>query len=112
MILPPLTQAEAGLRSGCLTGGPQPIALAMDDLIMVGFGRAWVTRDGASVWEESPQTNEDDCWKAGDAEAAALADPDHDWRIVFNGALSSATYQRHGAGRWVLVERGRGFCDD
>lgn len=88
----PLTQDQAGLRSCCLTCGPREIELSMDALIMVGFGMARVTRDDAVVWEEVAQTNEDDRWRARDAERAALANPDHDWRIVLHAALSNATY--------------------
>lgn len=45
-----------------------------------------------------------------DAEAAALADPDHDWRIVLFGPLHGEVYQRHGPGEWMLVEKNEGFA--
>lgn len=109
--LPALAPAQAGLRSSCLTSGPHPIELAMDSPILVGFGEAGVTRDGVAIWTESPDPYAD-FWSAADAEARAAQDPDHDWRIFYLGPLSNATYQRHGAGRWVLVERGRGFARD
>jgi hypothetical protein len=111
-LMTPLTEGEAGLRSGCLTCGPMPVALAMDTLVMVGFGQALVTRDDVVVWQEVAETNEDDCWTAQTAEYAALFDPNRDWRIVLYGALSDATYQRHGAGQWLLVKRGKGIYDD
>ena len=45
-----------------------------------------------------------------DAEALAAQDPDHDWRIVLHGPLSGRTYQRHGPGQWMLVEKNEGFA--
>ena len=33
-----------------------------------------------------------------------------DWRIVLHGPLSGRTYQRHGPGRWMLVEKSEGFA--
>lgn len=107
--LPPLTSAEAGLRSGCLTCGPQPIALGMDAVIAVGFGDAGVTRDGAAVWSET-DARDDVYWEGKDAEAAALADPEHDWRVYYHGPLSEAEYQRQGDGNWVLISKGMGFA--
>lgn len=100
---------HGGLRSGCLTCGPQPIALSSDAVIAVGFGDAGVTRDGAEVWSENG-AEFDDCWTMQDAEDEALKDPDHDWRIFFYGPLSESEYQRHSAGQWVLIKKGRGFA--
>jgi hypothetical protein len=92
----------------------------MGDPIVVGFGFAGVTRDEAVVWAATPDSDvgiDDDgdlmllnCWTVQDAENAALSDPDHDWRVTYRGPLSEAVYQRHGAGRWMMVERGRGFA--
>lgn len=106
--LPPLTIEDAGFRSGCLTCGPQPVMLPLDAWIAVGFGAAYVTRDGETVWEMD--SIDDECWTCADAEAAATADPDHDWRIHFYGPLSEAEYQRHEAKNWVLVKKGMGFA--
>jgi hypothetical protein len=99
-----------GLRSGCLTCGPQPIAIGLDAVIAVGFGTAGVTRDGVEVWSEGSADDFGDCWTVQDAEDEALKDPDHDWRVFFHGPLSDATYQRHAAGQWVLIEKGLGFA--
>ncbi len=63
-------------------------------------------RDKVPVYDE----NHADNWMTGaEAEALAAADPDHDWRIQLEGPLRGATYQRHGAGEWVLIESNRGF---
>lgn len=107
--MPALTPGDAGLRSGCLTCGPQPCAIPMDATIAVGFGDAGVTKDGVSVWSEAADPDVD-YWTAQDAEDEALKDPDHDWRIYFYGPLSESEYQRHSAGQWVLVKKGMGFA--
>lgn len=107
--LPALTEMEAGLRSGCLNCGPQPVTLPMTAWIAVGFGFAGVTRDGAAVYSEGGIPDSED-WTAQDAEDEALKDPDHDWRIVYHGPLSEAEYQRHAAGEWVLISKGMGFA--
>jgi hypothetical protein len=106
--LEPLTPASAGLRSGCLTCGPQPVALNADAVIAVGFGYAGITCDGIEVWCADMNGEEDDK-TCGDAEQMAAADPDHDWRIHFHGPLSESEYQRQDGAR-VLVRKGEGFA--
>jgi len=104
------------LRSGCLCCGSREALLAPDALIAVGFGYAAVTCNGEEIWSENRNmpnaTSNDDYWTCRIAERFARSDPDYDWRIVLQGALSDATYQRHGIGRWVLVHQGRGFTAD
>jgi len=101
---------EAG-GPACLCCGTPTSMFPMDGLIAVGFGFASVTRDGQSVYEEPNADPEDgDFWTGADAEKAAQADPDHDWRIHKHAALYEAVYQRHGEGQWVLIERGEGFA--
>ena len=90
----------------------QPLSetpIQMDRVIAVGFGAAGVTKDGESVYDEQ-QVDDDSYWTIEDAEKAAQADPDHDWRIFFFAPLYEATYQRQGQGRWMLIEKGRGFA--
>lgn len=110
--------------AACLCCGTPTSMFPMDGVIAVGFGSASVTRDGACVYDE-PQARyvwqgddikdviepaESDYWTGADAERAAAADPDHDWRIHKRAPLYDATYQRHGEGQWVLIERGEGFA--
>jgi len=80
--------------------------------IAVGFGSASVTRDGEEVYSEpnDPDADQALIWTGADAEKAAAADPDHDWRISKYAPLYDAVYQRHGDGQWVLIERGEGFA--
>ena len=110
--LAPLAPQDAGLRSGCLICGPQPILLPGDAVIAVGFGDAGVTMDGDPVWSEAAagDVDFDEYWTCQRAETAAADNPDHDWRIYFHGPLGDAEYQRHGDGQWVLVRKGLGFA--
>jgi hypothetical protein len=79
--------------------------LALSTPLDVGFGMVTVSRDGEWVWSG----DDEHVWLRR-FERRAAADPDHDWRVVFDSALHSETYQRQGAGEWVLVEQGRGFA--
>lgn len=81
-----------------------------DGLIAVGFGMASVTRDGVEVYSEPQGDDRENYWTGADAERAAAADPDHDWRIQKYAPLYDAVYQRHAEGQWVLIERGMGFA--
>lgn len=86
--------------------GSQPVELPMTSQIAVGFGFAGIIRDGQTVWNEQG----DDVKHVSDAESMAIADPDHDWRIVFEGPLRGSTYQRHAPGKWLLVKQSEGFA--
>lgn len=79
--------------------------------IAVGFGSAVVTKDDEYIYDER---QEGPTWTVADAEKAAAADPDHDWRIQKDGPLHGETFQRHMkgkyAGQWVCIESNRGFA--
>lgn len=95
----------------CLCCGTPTSMFPMDGWIAVGFGSAGVTRDGHEIWSEPINfEDEESIWTGADAEKAALADPDHDWRIYKYAPLYDAVYQRHAEGQWVLIERGEGFA--
>jgi len=94
---------------GCLCCGTPTTIFPMEGWIAVGFGGAGVTKDGVEVYSE-PQSEDTEIWTGADAEAAALKDPDHDWRIFKYAPLYDAVYQRHADGQWVLIERGEGFA--
>jgi len=104
--LPPI----AAHYCGCFNCGPRPAHFPADAVIAVGFGYAALHKDGAPVWSELNDVTEDELMTGADAEALAAQDPDHDWRIVLHGPLSGRTYQRHGPGQWMLVERNDGFA--
>lgn len=104
--------AIEGGTGGCLHCGAQHAVLPMDALIAVGFGDASVTRNGELVYSE-PRADDDGFatfWEASDAEKAAAADPDHDWRVHLVAPLSERHYQRQGPEHWVLYEKGEGFA--
>jgi len=102
--------ALEGRNNPCLNCPPIEPTLDMDRTIAVGFGAAFVAKDHETVFVETPDTEFEDCWTVAMAEAAAAADPDHDWRIVMDGPMHGETYQRQGEGRWVLVEANGGFA--
>jgi hypothetical protein len=95
-----------GGAGGCLHCGFQHAVLPMEAVVAVGFGSAWLSRDGEMVREERG----DDFITAGEAEALAAADPDRDWRIHLIAPLSERHYQRQGEAHWVLYEKGPGFA--
>jgi hypothetical protein len=104
--LPALT----GRPNPCLNCPPIEATLEMDHTIAVGFGQAFVAKDDETVYYERYEMEEGDYWTVADAERAAAADPDHDWRIVLDGPMHGETYQRQGEGRWVLVDKNDGFA--
>lgn len=92
---------------GCVCCGAMHQALEMDALIGVGFGDAGYSRNGTVVWNEATSEH---LITVADAERAAKADPDHDWRIFYYAPLYEAVYQRQSEGHWVLIEKGEGFA--
>lgn len=104
-----LEPAIEGTHTGCLNCGVRPSFFHPEARIAVGFGCAQLLRDGAVVFDEGSREFEE-CMTGAEAEALAAQDPDHDWRIVIFGPLSGRTYQRHEAGKWVLIEQNEGFA--
>lgn len=100
---------KPGFISGCMNAGPVPIILPLETEISVGFGSATVMKGQECLYNECPGGNED-APRLQKFEDLAKADPDHDWQVHFYGAMSEETYQRHGDGSWVLVEKGMGFA--
>lgn len=97
-------------QSGCLCCGSTEPTLSMDARIGVGFGYAALTCNGDAMWEEKPGMEYRKLWTVAKAERCAEKLPDSDWRIVLHGPLRSRTYQRHGKGKWCLIEKGDGFA--
>lgn len=97
-------------RIGCLCCGSAEPTLSMDARIAVGFGDASLQRNGKSVWCEKPGMDYKACMTVRQAEDMAATDSKADWRIVLHGPLWSRTYQRHGKGKWCLIEEGDGFA--
>lgn len=102
-----ITAISAGSR--IVMPAIQDSPLPMDAVIAVGFGSSRVTRDGAVVYDEQ-EVEDDGYWTCADAEKAAKADPLHDWRISYFAPLHEEVFQRHGDGRWMMIEKGKGFA--
>ncbi len=107
---PWIRPAILGGTKGCLCCGAMHQALPADASIAVGFGSANRTKDGAPIYDEQDTPEGEECKTCGDMEVIASADPDHNWLISLYAPLYEATYQRHGPGHWVLVEKGNGFA--
>ena len=88
---------------------PQQQIAPMDKPIAVGFGDAYVTKDGEEIYNEL-NVEEDGLWTFQDAENYALQDPNHIYRVVLYAPLHGETYERKGAGEWVLVDSNNGFA--
>ena len=102
---------EGKIYQGCLNCPPVQRLAPMDMVIAVGFGSATLTKDGQVVYSEPQRScEEDEFWTVAMAEAEALKDPDHDWRITMFAPLRDREYQRHGPGQWVLIASGMGFA--
>ena len=101
-------QPIKGHIRGCAFNPVYDVA-PMGMLIAVGFGQAFVTKDGMKIWNEENIDNPEDLWTTQDAENVAAKDPDHDWRIVLYASLYGRTFQRQD-GEWVLIEENQGFA--
>jgi hypothetical protein len=82
----------------------------MDMPIAVGFGEAYVTKDGETIFNENDVDDFSKCWRVKDAEEYARKDPNHKYRIVMHAPLHGETYERNDKGEWVLVSTNRGFA--
>lgn len=83
--------------------------LPLERHIAVGFGYAALERDGVPVWSED-ECDDGSPITVAQAESMAALDPEHDWRISFQGPLQGAVFQRQGRGQWYLIEKNEGFA--
>lgn len=104
------TPVSAGTVPCLICGCGAHASLSMDRLLAVGFGDVSVTKDGELIWSETQVPKDGEFWEGKDAEAAALSDPDHDWRVTFIAPLYDSEYQRQGDGHWPLIRKGLGFA--
>lgn len=95
---------------GIACGLPEPEEFDRDRVIAVGFGGAYVTRDGVEVLDGEAACHRGEEVTGADAEALAAADPDHVWEIVIVGAMSGATYTRTAEGKWIATRHDEGFA--
>ena len=107
--LPPLSGKD--IHIGCLCCSTAADVAPLDMPICVGFGAAYVTRDGQIVYDgEASFRDGVEPKTVRYVEAFARLDPDRDWRIVKRGPLHGETFQRHGDDTWVCVESNEGFA--
>jgi hypothetical protein len=107
--LPGITQDK--LHIGCLNCSTSALEAPMHMGIAVGFGGAYVLKDGECVYDgqwDYQSGNEPKTVRQ--IERMASRDPDHDWRIVKDGPMHGETFQRQGKGKWVCVESNAGFA--
>jgi len=101
------------LHIGCLNCSTAALEAPLNMLICVGFGEAYVTKDGKEVYDGEEDSRKNDIYQVktvGDIEKMAEKDPDHDWRVVKHGPLHGETFQRHGPNKWVCIESNPGFA--
>ena len=102
------------VHHGCLNCGGTHDVAPMDMLIGVGFGSAVATKDGKVVYDEMDVMHGggdfDDLATLQQIEDMAVADPDHDWRVILHGPLRGREYQRHDPAHWVLIDSNQGFA--
>ena len=89
---------------------PRPIIAPMDMIISVGFGDAYVTKDGETIFNENDVDDFSKCWTVQDAEDYASKEPNHVYKINMYAPLHGETYQRNNKGEWVLINTNRGFA--
>ena len=101
---------QGGPHPTCPVCAVIPTQAPMEKIIAVGFGVAFVSRDGEQVLDGESVSDTDGFLTFADAEKMAVADPDHDWRVVLHGPLHGETYQRQGPSEWNCIERNDGFA--
>ncbi len=110
VVKPSLLPAIAGGISGCLNCGYTEEKLPMRTRLYSGFGGWDIKKDGKHYFNEDSNKEYDEAKTLSYIERRAKLEPECDWRANLNLPLRSATYQRHGKSKWVLVERGQGFA--
>jgi len=96
---------------GCLNCGGTEQILDLETRLYFGFGGWTITKDGELYFMDDRKDVEWEDWRQlKEIEAEASKDPDHDWRAQFDSPLRGGQYQRHGEGKWVLIESNQGFA--
>ena len=107
--LPPIDSDKICI--GCLTCSTAAAIAPLNMHISVGFGQAYVTKDGQQIYDgEADYEAGNEPQTVADIEKMAIADPDHDWRIVKEGPMHGESFQRHDTDMWVCVKSNPGFA--
>lgn len=106
-ILEPL--AKDKIHIGCLNCSTAQQLARMEMKITVGFGSAYVTKNG-KIYYDGSMAEWEKAKSLSAIERIARRSPDADWRLVMFGPLHGETYQRQGRKRWVMAESNQGFA--
>jgi hypothetical protein len=96
---------------GCLSCSSACLKAPMNMQIAVGFGDAFVTKNGKVIYD-----GEKDLRERGKArtvkyfENLARKEPKADWRIIKYSPLHGEIFQRQGKNNWVCVKSNKGFA--
>ena len=102
--------SDDDLHIGCLNCSTDCLEAPMSMIIVVGFGHAYVTKNGKLFYDGEKDYDENGIAKTvGEIEEVAKLDPDNDWRIVKYAPLHGETFQRQD-GKWVCIESNMGFA--
>lgn len=99
------------IHIGCLCCSTAAQIAPLNMLICVGFGDAYVTKNGKEIYNgEEDYRNGNKPKTIKYFENLARKNPKSDWRIIKYGPLHGETFQRHGKNKWVCVESNQGFA--
>ena len=102
---------EKDLHKGCMNCSTASLKAPMEMMIAVGFGAAYVTKEGKQIYDGESDLQDNGIAKTvAEIEKMAELEPDADWRIIKEGPLHGETYQRQGKENWVCIESNKGFA--
>ena len=104
-----LTPIKGG-SGGCLNCGFTKNILPMRTRLYSGFGGWIITKDNELYFMEDSNKEYDKNKTLSYIERRAKLQPECDWQAELDIPLRSATYQRQGKSKWVLVKSGQGFA--
>lgn len=102
--------AIKGGVSGCVNCGYTDDILPLDTRLYSGFGGWVISKNGFQFFRENANSEYDNSKPLSNIELIAKKEPNSDWRAHLDLPMRSATYQRQGDNKWILVERGEGFA--
>lgn len=101
---------QKDLHIGCFNCSTATLEAPMDMVIAVGFGSAFVTKDGQEVYNgEKDYRDGKEPKTVGEIEKMAAKESDCDWRIIRHGPMHGETFQRQGNKKWLCIESNGGF---
>ena len=105
---PSAAASSARRRTGAYRFRGAEQRLALDALLLPGFGSTMVSKNGNPVIELQGLAGEH-AMTVGDAERLALAEPEQEWCIHMVNLLDDRHYRRERSGLWSLYAQGYGL---